>query len=139
MGICVLICGAISKMPANIIASAGIKLIPFVTGNAAQVLDLYINNEQIQTTCSFPSAYFMPGCKRQRHRNKFDFQKEVNNMPTKDDINSQEQGRGMGKKQGTCNNQGQGFGRGKRSKRGGSKRGAGQGRGSGQGFGNRQA
>ena len=59
MGISVLICGAISEKSANIMAVSGIKLIPFVTGNAAQVLDLYLSNKPVS------SAYFMPGTKRQ--------------------------------------------------------------------------
>jgi predicted Fe-Mo cluster-binding NifX family protein len=58
MGISVLICGAISRMPANIIASSGIQLIAFVTGNAAQILNLYLNNNPVPLSC------FMPGCRR---------------------------------------------------------------------------
>lgn len=55
----VLICGAISEKPANLLALSKIKLIPFVTGNAAQVLDLYLNKK------AFPAAYSMPGYTRQ--------------------------------------------------------------------------
>lgn len=55
-GISVLICGAISKASANIIASTQIKLIAFVTGDADQILNLYLNGHHI------PSDYFMPGC-----------------------------------------------------------------------------
>lgn len=63
MGISVLICGAISEKPANLIALSGIKLIPFVTGNAAQLLDLYLNNNPVS------AAYFMPGYPRQGCQN----------------------------------------------------------------------
>lgn len=56
MGISVLICGAISRIPANGVASSGITLIPFVTGNAAQVLEMYLNNDPVPPSC------FMPGC-----------------------------------------------------------------------------
>lgn len=56
MGVSVLICGAISRIPANGIISSGISLIPFVTGNAAQVLNMYLNNDPVPPSC------FMPGC-----------------------------------------------------------------------------
>ncbi|MFH2093731.1 MAG: NifB/NifX family molybdenum-iron cluster-binding protein [Pseudomonadota bacterium] len=59
MGVSVLICGAISEMLANVIESSKIKLIPFVTGTAVAVLELYLSNKPVS------SAYFMPGCKRQ--------------------------------------------------------------------------
>jgi predicted Fe-Mo cluster-binding NifX family protein len=58
MGVSVLICGAISRIPANLITSSGITLIPFVTGNAAKVLDMYLNNDPVPPSC------FMPGCGR---------------------------------------------------------------------------
>jgi len=63
MDISVLICGAISEMPAKLIVSSRIKLIPFVTGNVTQVLDLYLINKPV------PPAYLMPGCKWQRCSN----------------------------------------------------------------------
>ena len=62
MNISVLICGAISEVPTNTIVFSGIKLIPFITGNASQVLDLYLSNKPV------PPEYFMPGCKRQGSR-----------------------------------------------------------------------
>jgi len=63
----ILICGAISETLSNIIAFSGIKLIPYVTGNAAQVLDMYLSNKP------FPPAYFMPGYKRQGRQSGKDF------------------------------------------------------------------
>ncbi len=59
MGVSVLICGAISEKPANTLAMSGITLIPFVTGNALQVLELYLSNKPVS------AAYFMPGYPRQ--------------------------------------------------------------------------
>lgn len=59
MKVSILICGAISETLSNVIAFSGIKLIPHVTGNAAQVLDMYLSNKP------FPPEYFMPGYKRQ--------------------------------------------------------------------------
>ncbi|MFO7752908.1 MAG: NifB/NifX family molybdenum-iron cluster-binding protein [Desulfobacteraceae bacterium] len=63
MGVSVLICGAISRIPADLIVSAGITLIPFITGNAARVLEMYVKNDPV------PPAYFMPGCGRCGLRN----------------------------------------------------------------------
>lgn len=59
LDISVLICGAISERPANLIATSKIKLIPFITGNAVQVLEQYLSNKP------FPPAYFMPGSHQQ--------------------------------------------------------------------------
>lgn len=59
MEVSVLICGAISERPADTIARSGITLIPFVTGNARQVLELYLSNKPVS------AAYFMPGYPRQ--------------------------------------------------------------------------
>lgn len=128
MDISVLICGAISKVPANIIASSKIKLIAFVTGNAAQVLNLYLNNNPV------PPSYFMPGCRRHgcRHGLKsaaINIEKEVKHMPGKNKTCPHGQGkgqgrRGSGKGQGVC--QGQGSSQ---------KKGSGQGRQTGQGLG----
>ncbi len=55
MGVSVLICGAISKIAADTIVSSKIKLIPFITGNSTQVLDLYLSNKPVSL------SYFMPG------------------------------------------------------------------------------
>lgn len=63
MGVSVLICGAISRIPANRIACSGITLIPFITGNAAQVVEMYLNNDPVPPSC------FMPGCGRCGLRN----------------------------------------------------------------------
>ena len=44
MDVAVLICGAISEMPANILEANGIKLIPFITGDAREVIDAYVKD-----------------------------------------------------------------------------------------------
>ena len=82
LDISVLICGAISEVPTNIIVFSGIKLIPFITGNASQVLDLYLSNKPV------PPAYFMPGYKRQGRGTglknaELNFKKGVKHMPEK--------------------------------------------------------
>ena len=56
LGIMVLICGAISESPANMIEAHGIKLIPFITGSVDDVLNAYIKGNL--TT----PIFLMPGC-----------------------------------------------------------------------------
>lgn len=58
----VLICGAISKEPANLIESAGIKLIPFISGNAETVLASYLNGDKLAV------KFIMPGCGKNRNK-----------------------------------------------------------------------
>nr|MBC8360102.1 NifB/NifX family molybdenum-iron cluster-binding protein [Candidatus Desulfatibia profunda] len=62
LDITVLICGAISKVPANIIEASRIKLIPFISGKADDVLECYAQGIQI-----IP-AFLMPGCDRKHRR-----------------------------------------------------------------------
>ncbi len=50
-----LICGAISKQPALIIEDAGIHLLPFITGNAEEILEAFVRDIPMQ-------QYTMPGC-----------------------------------------------------------------------------
>jgi len=133
MRVSVLICGAISEKPANLIDFSGIKLIPFVTGNAAQVLDLYLSNTPVS------SAYFMPGYPRQGCRNGLknavlNLKKGVKHMPGKNKTDTQRQGQGSGKGRGSgLSGQRPGKGRGS-----GGKRNAGQGCRTGKGSGNGQ-
>ena len=56
----VLICGAISKSPADVIESVGIKCIPFISGNVDNILYAYIKGETLTT------KFIMPGCGRNR-------------------------------------------------------------------------
>ena len=60
----VLICGAISAPLADMVTAAGIRLIPFVAGEAEAALGAFMRGE-------LPSpAFTMPGCggRRRRHR-----------------------------------------------------------------------
>lgn len=58
----VLICGAISASLADMVTSAGIRLLPFVAGDAEPVLEAFKRGE-------LPSpAYTMPGCGGRRRR-----------------------------------------------------------------------
>ncbi|MCK5230755.1 MAG: DUF5320 family protein [Desulfobulbaceae bacterium] len=111
----VLICGAISELPANIIKTAGIKLISFVTGQADEILEAYTKAVSIR------HIFQMPGCRRKRSRQGK--RKGVTCMPRGDGTGPQGQGPRTGKGQGGCkSNQGvqgsdknsaQGKGRGK--------------------------
>ncbi|BBO67640.1 hypothetical protein DSCA_15700 [Desulfosarcina alkanivorans] len=52
----VLICGAVSQVPANMIVAGGITMIPFITGEVDRVLDVYAKGG------SLAPAFVMPGC-----------------------------------------------------------------------------
>ena len=51
-----LICGAISEVPARMIVDSGIHLIPFISGNVDQVLQLFAKGQSIVP------GFLMPGC-----------------------------------------------------------------------------
>ena len=52
----VLICGAVSRVPATMITSGGITLIPFIAGRVDRVLCAYAEGQ------SLVPAFVMPGC-----------------------------------------------------------------------------
>lgn len=56
LGVKVLICGAVSQLPATIINAAGITLIAFITGEVERVLDAFARGESLEPT------FLMPGC-----------------------------------------------------------------------------
>lgn len=58
LGVCVLICGAISQKAADIIVKNNIQLISFVTGNTDRVLESFALRKEIEKT------FMMPGCSR---------------------------------------------------------------------------
>lgn len=134
LGIDVLICGAISQLPAGIIENSGIKLIPFVVGNVEKVLGSYVNGAQIVP------AFSMPGCGWRHGRKKgravfINRQKEVMGMPRGDGTGPQGNGAATGKGR-SVSNTGKGGGRPGKGRGRGSRQG--QGQGTGQGCGNRQ-
>jgi len=62
LGVEVLICGAVSRPLAGMIAASGIVLVPFISGECEQVLSAYLKGQ-------LPSPQFlMPGCGGPRHR-----------------------------------------------------------------------
>jgi predicted Fe-Mo cluster-binding NifX family protein len=135
MNVAVLICGAISEMPANILEANGIKLIPFITGDAGEVIDAYAKDVSIMP------AFLMPGCSHKRHRHagrgkkhgaRFAHGREVTHMPRGDGTGPQGQGPGTGRGQGGCK---PGKGSRKSGKNIGQRPGGGKGRGLGRGKG----
>lgn len=65
MQVSVLICGAISTKPADLIVENDIKLISFVTGNTADFLENFARKQTIA------KSFMMPGCSTQycwRHK-----------------------------------------------------------------------
>ncbi len=62
MQISLLICGAISTKPADLIVDSDVKLISFVTGNAIQLLENFARKQTINKT------FIMPGCHRKHCR-----------------------------------------------------------------------
>jgi len=62
LGVNVLICGAISRPLAIMLANAGITVVPFITGEIEEVLSAYLRGR-------FPAPrFFMPGCYGRRRR-----------------------------------------------------------------------
>ncbi len=51
----VLICGALCEGPVRLLESQGIEVIPFMTGEAEKVLEMYVNGKDL-------TEYAMPGC-----------------------------------------------------------------------------
>lgn len=135
INVAVLICGAISEMPANILEANGIKLIPFITGDAHEVIDAYVKDSPFMPT------FLMPGCSHKRHRHagrgkkhgaRFAHGREVTHMPRGDGIEPQGRGPGSGKSQGGCKSSKGSRGSAKNS---GQMTGDGRGRGRGKGTG----
>jgi predicted Fe-Mo cluster-binding NifX family protein len=62
VGVDVLICGAISNPLAGMIDDAGIRLLPWVSGEVDEVLDAFRRGQLTD------SRYFMPGCRGRRRR-----------------------------------------------------------------------
>ena len=136
MDVSVLICGAISEFPANIIEANGVKLIPFITGDIAEVIDAYAQDIPIMPT------FLMPGCGHKHHghdgrgkKHRSRFGREVIVMPRGDGTGPQGQGPKTGKGQGGRKSGKGGGGQGMKS---GQRQGGGKGRGKGRGKGSAQ-
>ena len=66
LGVDVLICGAISRPLASMIASYGIQVVPFVSGEAEEVLGAWLSGGL--RAPSVPPRFQMPGCCGMRRR-----------------------------------------------------------------------
>jgi len=64
MDVDTLICGAISRHFARMLKGSGINVIPEISGQAEEVLEAYLQGEL------FNPKFLMPGCKRNRFRQK---------------------------------------------------------------------
>jgi len=64
LGVGTLVCGAISRPLHDVVASQGIRVIPFVTGDLDKVVRAWLNGGLVG------DAFAMPGCCR-RHRHRF--------------------------------------------------------------------
>jgi len=115
MGVSTLICGAVSEQPANVIEAGQITLIPFITGDADDVLKFYAGNADIG------SSFLMPGCARDtgrkgKHRRVGMIQeRRVNTMPKRDGTGPKNKGQKTGRKAQDAGKgkRGQGKGRGR--------------------------
>ena len=138
LGVDVLVCGAISQVPAIILEAGGVRLLSFIGGNAEEVLTSFVKGEPIT------EMYSLPGCGRCHGRQRVragcvnqQF-KEVRMMPGRDKTGPLGSGAGTGRGRGGCGSgqggatSGQGRGAGK-----GQRQGAGKGTGRGRGNGNR--
>jgi predicted Fe-Mo cluster-binding NifX family protein len=58
----VLVCGAISRQLADMVAASGIRVIPWVKGDVDEVLQWYFTGKPMDLN------FLMPGCPQKRHR-----------------------------------------------------------------------
>jgi len=100
IGVEILICGAISQLPADIIEAMGIKLIPFISGNADEVLENLVKDQPIVP------EFLMPGCRSRNNENVYkgmpqsrrNQKKGVNHIPHGEGTGPK--GKGPGKRKG---------------------------------------
>lgn len=62
LGVGVLVCGAISRALANMIAASGIQVLPFVTGRVDEVLQAYLTGQLMQPQFAMPG--YWPGARK---------------------------------------------------------------------------
>ncbi|MDY0377595.1 MAG: NifB/NifX family molybdenum-iron cluster-binding protein, partial [Desulfobacterales bacterium] len=75
LGVNALVCGAISRTMANLVAASGIQVIPFVAGDLREVIDAWIRGGITD------GLFVMPGCRgRRRLRGWGAFEQEGNVM-----------------------------------------------------------
>lgn len=62
LGVDVLVCGAISRELENMVATAGIEILPYVTGRVDDVLQAYLTGQLVKPEFSMPG--FWPDARR---------------------------------------------------------------------------
>ncbi len=78
LGVDVLICGAISQMPATIIENGDILLIPFIGGIVNEVLDCCIRGKSPASEFLLPGCGRMKCCRKKEQNFFFTIQKKIN-------------------------------------------------------------
>ena len=58
----VLVCGAISRVLANMVTTSGIQVLPYVTGSINDVLQAYLNGQLVKPEFSMPGCW--PGARK---------------------------------------------------------------------------
>ena len=58
----VLVCGAISRVLANMVTASGIQVLPYVTGSIDDVLQAYLTGQLVKPEFSMPGCW--PGARR---------------------------------------------------------------------------
>ena len=58
----VLVCGAISRVLANMVTTSGIQVLPYVTGSIDDVLQAYLTGQLVKPEFSMPGCW--PGARR---------------------------------------------------------------------------
>ena len=62
LGVDVLVCGAISRVLANMVTTSGIQVLPYVTGSIDDVLQAYLTGQLVKPEFSMPGCW--PGARR---------------------------------------------------------------------------
>ena len=99
----ILICGAISQMPATVIEQGGVLLIPFIGGIVNDVLDCCAKGNSPATEFLLPGCGRMKCCRQREQNIFFTGQKEVDIMPKGEGKTSKGNDPLKGKGSGSCN------------------------------------
>ena len=62
LGVDVLVCGAISRLLANMVIASGIEVLPYVTGHVDNVLQAYMTGQLVRPEFRMPGCW--PGARR---------------------------------------------------------------------------
>ena len=62
LGVDVLVCGAISRVLANMVITSGIQVLPYVTGEVDDVLQAYLTGQLVKPEFSMPGCW--PGARK---------------------------------------------------------------------------